>query len=592
MKKRCLREKLAWFLRGIHILSRPVFLLLVPLSLSAQKELDSLSLDELLHLAEKMDTANSAAIRQVNVEYFKIDSTDSRLKTWVVEKTDSAIYKRLGLPAGRSADTLRAFARKIDSYPTLHNLCFMTYEDLLRSRNDDRKMIQFSLRTDSIDRAFAVLDQSFRDWTIGNYHMYAFRDHVNQSFHSFRIYHDNDFLALGTENHDRDYTGGFRLEVTTDRLKMPLIRPRWGYSALSYQSFFIGGEGYTPYAHFSKETLEEDNVYYSIDPFTGYLTPESLDSISLYLTQKQQATDRPYASFQYFGRGKYRLHCNGVYRSSNLTKIGFMGKNLGADIQAVIHQDVNSGTQRILNWGRQIAHGGRLVFSCEGTFDLSILSRRSIWDPKGITGDNENRKKQTGGSIRSWINFYIPVEYAWGTATTYIGGGIGYSTHDFLMMNGFNDPKLRISDIHLQRPVRKAGQPKKEYYWSYVKYRWKIVRQHINLSAELKNRRVFHNSMLEGPGFLSSFPDDPLDNEATTVYSLSEKQVANWLMTATWRINIRLRSMTLFYGCTYLLNREFFVARDPSYNAGLYETPKRYGWGTIGCNFYLTNAYR
>lgn len=417
---------------------------------------------------------------------------------------------------------------------------------------------------------FDTINHRLTELISRSYHMYAHRDMVVHPIHSLHIYHDNDVFNMFTENLDRDYTGGFRIELTTDRLKIPILRPRDGFKWLSYQSIFIGGEGYTPMAQTTREELQAANVFFETNPNTGFLSDASLDSVSMYLQGLQETTDRPYASFQYLGRAKYRIHYRGKFRATNLTKIGFIGRNLAQDIQARIHQDVIAKSPQILNWDRQIANGGRLAANVEGTVDMQLVSAHSA-----ILSDKFRSKIPAG------LNLYVPMEYAIGTVATYFGIGLAYSTQNFLRMNAFNDLSYDQAFVHLDRPLKKAPWCEKFCYGV------RRIARHTNFTATVMARRVVHNAMLEGLGVFRPFEVDQLDSEAGSVYTLNEDQVTKNLFRANFKVNFRLKSMSFYLGQTLLLNREFVVNPDLLASAGNFQTPKIYGWGTIGANFYL-----
>ncbi len=449
----------------------------------------------------------------------------------------------------------------------------LAYDSLLKAR-------RYEISRNRADRTlhdpqfylnrFDTINNRLTELISRSYHMYAHRDMVVHPIHSLHIYHDNDVFNLFTENLDRDYTGGFRIELTTDRLKIPILRLRDGFKWLSYQSIFIGGEGYTPMAQITREELQAANVFFETNPNTGFLSDASLDSVSMYLQGFQESTDRPYASFQYFGRGKYRIHYRGKFRATNLTKIGFIGRNLAQDIQARIHQDVVANSPQILNWDRQIANGGRLAANVEGTIDMQLVSAHSA-----IFGEKFRSK------LPACLNLYIPMEYAAGTVATYFGIGLAYTTQNFLRMNAFNDLSYDQAFVHLDRPTKSAPWCEKFCYGV------RRIARHTNFTATVMARRVIHNAMLEGLGFRRPFEVDQLDSEAGSVYTLNEDQVTKNLFRANLKVNVRLKSMSLYFGQTLLLNREFVVNPDLLASAGNFQTPKIYGWGTIGANFYL-----
>lgn len=425
---------------------------------------------------------------------------------------------------------------------------------ILRFSKDD---INHLLNINNLENKILIIDKQINLIVENHFVQYSYQKSSKKWIKSFHIYHDNDVLLFSKINADRDYTGGFRFELTTDQLKMKLFK-KFGNSdnILSYQSLFLGGEGYTPYIRFSEQQLKERNVFYELDSSRDFFSQPSLDSIQQYLRDNQQLTDRPFASFQYVGRGKYRLHHAGFFRSESLFKIGKIGGLVGENIQAVIHQDLNVGSQRVLNWKDQIASGGRLAFNIEHQIDISVfgVDRWLSWQKSG----NIKRNK-----FAENLNLYIPVELAIGTVQTHIGTGIALSNKSFRTTSGHND-------IH---GVRLSNLWTKLWHNTYVdiKYRY---------------RYVVHNSMLEGVGIVNTFQDDPLDDEAVTVYSLRDKDINRCLHRVSFQIGFRLNKITFYYKQERFINKEFSLDEiKPQFKE--FETLRWYGYGRIGLNFLI-----
>jgi hypothetical protein len=400
------------------------------------------------------------------------------------------------------------------------------------------------------------------------YNFYSHSESKPKFIKSIHVFHDNDVFMFSKKNADRDYTGGFRFELTTDLLKMRLFRSALnGDHVLSYQSLLVGGEGYTPYVRFDEDELR--NVYgLKLMRQAGdlFYNDSDLALIQNFMTSNQERSDRPFASFQYIGRGKYRLHNFGHLRSKSFTKIGKVGGEVGKNIQAIIHQDLSVGSQRVLNWERQIAQGGRLAINTETQLDLMVLSQKAtLRRHSGYSSTND-----ANHNIPSWVNVYTPVEWALGTVHTYIGTGIGFSTKSFTELSGLNDLKLRIDQ---SSPL------------------FNRVLNSLVINMEWKNRYIVHNSMLEGLGFFKPFKDDPLDDEALTVYTLKDKDINRWTSTVDFSLSLRLRKMTVNYSQQRFLRKEFEVKNlsglgsstlDPNFTS-----PSFYGFGRFALNFIL-----
>lgn len=414
-------------------------------------------------------------------------------------------------------------------------------------------------RIQDLNGKLEIVDEYIKTVVSADYIHYDFPEISKKWIKGFHFYHDNDVFLFSKKNQDRDYTGGFRFELMTDQFKMRMFK-NLGYSNhfLSYQSIFIGGEGYTPYIRFTEDELRERGVFYEIDNKTKFFTEASLDSIEEYMRTNQQLSDRPFASFQYIGRAKYRLHNDGWIRSRSLFKLGIIGKNLGKNIQAVIHKDITTGSQRVLNWSDQIAHGGRLAVNVEHKIDLSLFSSHTI------RTSNKEYKNDFVKSLAANMNIYLPFEVAFGTVQTHVGSGIGISNKSFIDISGINDPK---------------------YHETYGHYFFRDLWLNSYLSFEYNYRYVVHNSMLEGVGFYKPFNDDPLDDESVTTYRLNKESVQRHLHKIQFHIGYRVRKATIYYKQVRFINREFKVNASPNYTE--FTTPRWYGYGSIGLNFML-----
>lgn len=464
-----------------------------------------------------------------------------------------------------SESTFNGLLDRLSNYIPILCLRQVVEEEVsgLRGFRDDvdyiSKIVMLEKRMDQIDQRMSI-------YVDVKYLEYKNPEVSNSWIKGVNIYHDNDFFLMSKINTDRDYTGGVRIEFTTDKLKLKLFRALKPFDKrdryLSYQSFLIGGEGYTPYIRFTEEELGTRNVIFVIDDETQFLTPESEASIQEYMRSNQQLTDRPFASFQYFGRGVYRLHHTGKFRISSYFKVGKIGGLIGKNVQAVLHQDFTTGSQRVLNWEDQIANGGRWAFNIEHKFDLSIFSLHSLTvGPRNIRKFLESRFLN---NLLDNTNIYIPFEVAIGTANTHAGLGIGYSNRSFPNTNGINSPKL------FDYELANLGA---------------LIWRNTFIGLEYNYRHVFHNSMLEGIGLFNRFKDDPLDDEAVTVYSLDSESVERNLHTINAQVGIRLNNVVLYYKHVRFANEEFKVKIDDntqSFNE--FRTRKWYGYGRLGFN--------
>ncbi len=464
----------------------------------------------------------------------------------------------------------------MDSIENYHN--FETYlqvnndlDNFLEKGKSDPEIVE-KYNLAGIKQNSNLLKSHINDMIAERYSFYGFTNTSKQAIKSIHAYHDNDFFMFSKKNQDRDYTGGFRFEVTTDYLKMRAITFALNYDKiLSYQSFFVGGEGYTPYIRFDTTDLKQAQVPFQFNEEGSYFDDTSVDTISNYLQAKQEKTDRPFASYQYIGRAKYRLHYRGHIRSKSYFKIGYIGKSLGRDIQAILHRDFLSKSLRVLNWDRQIANGGRLSFNIEHAFDFMLLS-------KGNTIFNSKKVDPTFQDC-GYAHLYLPVEGSIGFANTHFGFGLGFATQYFIRTSG-------ISDISY------SFKPLREYTTRFSndkllgQYLARLIR-HSNLHVELKTRRVIHNSMLHGFGWRKKLEVDRLDDEAFTPYFLTKDETSNWLHMLKVGVNFRLKKMSIYYHQTRFLNKEFEKGDNLNAAQKPYSTSAFYGWGRIGVNVIL-----
>ncbi len=530
-------------------------------------DINTSSVDKLGKLMNLNDTISQEGIILNSPD--KPDSlTNRQYANTIRKKKTSAIryafISQVGLNnPSRNPDSLLKDLEHIENYKILFKSRRMLEDTIVMTQA--LKWNSDTIYVGGLKRNLNVLNGHLNDVVSRAFNLYAYTDHKGKFFKSFHAYHDNDVFMIKGNNGDRDYTGGFRLEVTTDQLKLRMFKRLNSDRFLSHQSLLLGGEGYTPYIRFTEEELINQGIQI-VHGTNGFPTEESLAEIQEHLRSKQELGDRPFASFQYLARGKYRLHYRGFMRSASHFKVGFVGKNVGKNIQAIIHQDLSFGAQRVLNWGRQIAEGGRFAFNIEHKVDFSLISRNNIFN-----------WRSTSDRISKRINVYTPVEAAIGTVRTHFGTGLGFGTASFLEISTFNDPKYNA-----MIETRSLSGAKNK--WNHL---WHSLWNHVHFNCEYRVRRVIHNSMLNGIGFFEKAEDDPLDDEAVTVYSLKEEDIADFLHSLEIGINIRLRNMNVYFKQTRLINEEFKVTSAPLAKNDNFQTRRWYGWGTVGFNIYF-----
>ena len=418
-----------------------------------------------------------------------------------------------------------------------------------------------SISVYGLRRNLNILDNRISEILATDYQQYDFSETSEKWIKSFHIYHDNDvFLFDQNLNGDRDYTGGIRLELTTDKLKMRLFKNINSDKILSYQSFLFGGEGYTPYIRFDEQTFDDLNIVPTFE--NGFLSEASRTELSNKLSTLQEPFDRPFASFQYFARGKYRVHFKGRFRSASFFKLGTVGGRIGERVQQILHQDVITSSKRVLNWDRQIANGGRVGFNIEHNIDFYLYSKFF------------KLAKYQSHRERNVLHVYLPTEIAFGNVNTHVGFGLGLSNKTFLQTN---------SHFELKYKREFTDCSSRGNLFSFDRFKCAVNRiwQHTYVGLEYRVRRVYHNSMLNGLGYIDKFEDDEFDDEKPSVYVLPEEFTADWLHRINFTLSIQLRRASLYYRYTRFLNREFEVLPNNSENS-LYQTPERYGYGTFG----------
>jgi len=464
-------------------------------------------------------------------------------------------------------------ARRLEQIYSFKSLFLLrdTFEKYVHTKTDyepfDRNIYQKGLWSN-----LRVLDSQITENVTRNYVSYNFTETSDKWVKSIRVSHDNDVFLFNQDlNLDRDYTGGVVIEVLTDYLKLRLANKFFNQNKiLSYQSLFFAGEGYTPYIRFDDSTFETLGITPVIED--EFLSDASREELSSRLTELQEPSDRPFASFQYIGRGKFRLHYKGWVRAASYFKIGVVGGRIGERLQQVLHQDITTQSVRVLNWERQIANGGRLGINVEHNIDYLLYSSKyaSIFHP--------NRRNTL--SNHNSINLYLPVELAFGNVNTHYGFGIGVSNKAFIQTNHLNELKYK------RKFVSCNNKDYSRLSCEYLKCRLRRLWQHTFLSAEIRTRKVVHNSMLHGLGFFDRFPVDRFDDENPSVYVLDESDTADWLTRIKFTLSFRLKKGTLFYQYHRFLNKEFEV-QNLTEDPGLYTTPDNYGYGTIGLNIHL-----
>lgn len=291
--------------------------------------------------------------------------------------------------------------------------------------------------------------------------------------------------------------------------------------------------------------------------------------------------DRPFGSFVYLSRSKNRLWQQGLARHVGEFQVGFVGLEAPDAVQASLHKDFIESSQRVHGWNKQIGSPGRLAFQLNHDLDFLLYSNTKKYKAP-LNRIKRNNDKYSG------INFIGSLEGKIGTYMTAVGGGLRFSTLDFMHQSGQN---MIVSKKHKSN---EAG---------------------IHFESGIKYRRVIHNAMLEGIGFIKPFPKDSFDIDPVNAYTLTGNTLVQrdmWYF--DWKIVFKYRKMAFYLQQTYHkleYNAEPFDVNSPEANAllegnssiedkrrGYYnETTKEeypslfergwYGYGTIGMTWLI-----
>lgn len=275
-----------------------------------------------------------------------------------------------------------------------------------------------------------LIESNIEKLTKNNQNFYSYKTEYYKYYNAkkkiikgIRFYTDNDIFSF-FDNRDHEYTGGFRLEMITDFFGLKLLSFRRDHEFLSYQSLIFGFELYTP------NIIDVKNIN-DLDP-----------------------RDRPFASFQYFGRSRNIINHNGDYRSSGVLKIGLIGGDISRNFQRLIHRDITDSDNNN-GWNYQIANGGRLAIQ----YDL-----RNEWQY------NFNKKNL-------YLNYGFETKL--GFEKTSITPTIALTNKSFFEKN----PHYAINSGNTNFGTQRWGQQFLQTFFYEVK-----------LEPEI----VFYNSMLQG----------------------------------------------------------------------------------------------
>lgn len=247
---------------------------------------------------------------------------------------------------------------------------------------------------------------------------------------------------------------------------------------------------------------------YGFDVYTPYFKDtavfKSLDSYN--------PLDRPHASFQYFGWSKKGISLHDKYRWELTVKAGKIGGFAGEGFQTPLHQDITQSPKPV-GWGAQIANGGRIGVSFEGTYLWQIMSNKNAHG-----------------------NWWIYGGHTIGTFKTGANAGLTFSNRPLAKLN----PNFVIKRKYF------ATNP---YTGCRIKNWMLTFFSNLVFQANFQSNFVQHNTMLQGYGIANTSEGKELTPKSK--YTLSREQVrfVNYSGTLTFAYP------TPFYTFFYKLSR-------------------------------------
>ena len=387
------------------------------------------------------------------------------------------------------------------------------------------------------------------------YVFYSYMPATKRPIKAIMLNLDNDVFAF-YDNRDREYTGGGILEFPTDYFKMDLFPNLFSRRPMyCYQSIVTGAMAYTP-------DFQKNPYYNPLD--SNVFIPAHLFNPDTLLVD---SLDRPFASFQYWGRAKYKIHRHGIFRSSSYIKIGKMGGNTTESIQYKIHRDITASSTNPVVWNTQIASGGRLGFSLEYNPEIMLFSRN---------GDIFNKLKARLSAPRD-VHISLRAEGKFGTMQTSTGASLIICKNDFKQSAG-SSPLLNYNG-YMYPALKGTNAPRKNSLYYSIRYGIK---------------KVFYDGMLQGYGIVHRIHDEEIETAVKSSgvqgggielpidrYVLTSDQVRQWRSEIDVAFGFRVRYTTVYYR---------WVAVSPHTN--LPQSRDWHYWASLGFNFiipYKTN---
>lgn len=382
-----------------------------------------------------------------------------------------------------------------------------------------------------IKENYSVVREYYKTRVESDFNFYTIRDIQRRKILAIEVNHANDFFDLIPmynggrpmnreektnrkffmgNNHDRDMTGAFRLDVYTDFLQMringivtPTLKKFWNRISgkevfaidrdpfYSYQSLFITGMGTTP-------MLRDTALFKQVNSF--------------------DPADRPYASFIALGISKNRIHRKGLYRTYQEISVGKIGLGSPYGIQATLHRDIIQGSLNPNGWGAQIAAGDSAQKSKnvkQGRIGIQYLIRHDYT----FFSSSKSLRYLKHIKVDSSVNVFLTGQIHYGCQLTAADIGIGYANYAFNFQNG-------------RGLIKKVNPRHKEWL-------------KLSLNASVYYRRVVHNSMLEGFGYIKNMEDgDPFTPKSMHV--IENKYIQRNLLIGNFGLSVSKNKVSFY----------------------------------------------
>lgn len=465
----------------------------------------------------EVDSLNKQDLR--HTLSFKMDSL------YIVGMKSLIVKCNLGVGFGKALN-YREYLSYVRDYSNLQRMyiTFKQYKDAFETSRTTSTHISLH----DVHEQLEAIAERVHDVEEQNFSMYRTYSAAPQNVKAFNLNHGNDFLAGGIlNNQDQEMTGNFRFEFSTDKFKARWVNLGWltsgflgesknadyrahklknpKYAVLSYQNISLGGDGYTPYIRYLNNTALADTMHQN---------------------------DRPFGSYVYLERRKFRLWPKGLIRQNGTFQLGMIGLMTGQFLQAQLHKDAVTESQKVYGWEKQVGNGGRVLMQLCQDVDVMLYSSTNKYSSLFALNKPQTSKRRRTSNLGMQNAFGdLPKAYAgfnlsanmnvhYGGYLTALTTGLTVSSLDFLHQSG-----------HVAVVSRRKNQ---------FNFGWHV-------EASMKYRYVVHNTMLEGLGYTKTFAPDDYDDENSSIYVLSRTEVNRHLWLAEFKGVLQWRKMTFYY---------------------------------------------